>query len=156
MEKETKQKFGKTYYLLGKRKGDNKKVWLEEGHFDCSWYWGIGYVEVFTHKYVDIEEHTHFDCLFFNNTGCCYDLFKAYFEETTLNDKEIWQLLENMKTLYNLRNYSDMIFRGGSHITTNQNSDLIKNEEEYKKINNVIIPKILKDIYGLLNKKGEN
>ena len=46
----------KKYYLLGKRKEDNRKVWLEEGSWDCDWYWGLGYVEIFSYKYKDIDE----------------------------------------------------------------------------------------------------
>lgn len=149
MKKETKKRFGHNYYLLGKNK-EGQKVWLEEGHFDCGWYWGIGYVEIFNKNHTDIEVHTHFDSLFFNNEKCCYDLFKEYFSETTLNDNEIWELLENMKALYTLREYSDLLYRGGAHITKNKNKNIIENDEEYRRINNTIIPAILESVYKIL------
>ena len=150
MKKEIKKVFGKTYYLLGIRKEDNAKVWLEEGHFDCDWYWGIGYVEIFNKNYTDIEEHTHFDSLFFKGNKNCYDLFKEYFSETTLNNDELWKVLENMKSIYTMRNYSDLLYTGGAHITTNTFKDDIKNDAEYKRINDKIIPMLLNEIYKIV------
>ena len=154
MKKQTIEKFGKKYYLLGVRKEDNKEVWLEEGHFDCDWYWGVGYVEVFNHNYTDIIEHTHFDSLFLKTN--IYDSFKDYFKETTLTDNEIWQLLELMQTIYQLRNISDTIYQKGSHITSNNTEKDIFNEDIYKnmydKINNEDIPKLLKQVYKIIRK----
>jgi hypothetical protein len=148
MKKEVIRKFGKNYYLLGKRKIDGKKVWLEESSFDCGWYWGIGYVEVFTKKYYDIEEHTHFDSLFL--TKNIYDSFIEYFQDITIEKDEVWQLLELMKTAYIAREYSDMLNCCGSNITQNVCSSFIASDKEYKRINEVVIPEILKNIYKLL------
>lgn len=149
MKKEMRNKFNRNYYLLGTRKEDNKKVWLEEGHFDCNWYYGIGYIEIFNRRYTDIEEHTHFDSLFLKKD--IYNSFKDYFETTTLTNDEIWKLLENMETLYSMRTYSDMLYAGSSHITNNTNNELIKNNDEYDRINKILIPKILNDTYKLLS-----
>lgn len=150
MEKQIIKKFNKKYYLLGVRKGDNRKVWLEQANWDCEWYWGLGYVEVFNENYTDIQEHTHFDSLFFKKLAYCYEKFTEYFEETTLDDKEIWQLLENMKSLYILRQYSDFLHIGGANVTDSGNKELIKNEDEYKRINTLVIPKILDKVYEML------
>ena len=50
MEKKVKVVNGEKFYLLGKRKEDNKNVWLQNANFDCSWYWGVGYIEIFNNK----------------------------------------------------------------------------------------------------------
>lgn len=121
----------------------------------AGWYWGLGYVEVFTKKYFDIEEHTHFDSLFLKKN--IYDSFLEYFEDITIEKEEIWKLLELMSTAYKMRSYSDLLYCGGSHITTNELTNEIKNKEEYKRINNVLIPKILEKVYKLLSEeKKEN
>jgi len=155
MKKQVIEKFEKKYYLLGTRKEDNKKVWLEEGHFDCNWYWGTGYVEIFNTSYTDIEEHTHFDSLFLETN--IYDSFKDYFKETTLCDNEIWVILELMKTIYQLRHTSDTIHQKGSYITESNTEKHIFNEDIYKKmydkINNEDIPRLLEEVYKLL--RGE-
>lgn len=152
MKKQVIEKFGKKYYLLGTRKEDDKKVWLEQASFDCDWYWGIGYIEVFNHNYTDIDEHTHFNTLFLNS----YDTFKDYFKEITIENNEIWQLLEFMTTIYQLRNFSDTIYLKGSHITNNNTEELLFNEDIYKKmydnINNEDIPKLLEQVYKMLEK----
>ena len=149
MKKEIKKIFNKNNYLLGKNK-EGYKVWLEESAFDCDWYWGIGYVEIYNKHYTDIELHTHFDSLFLEEN--IFDSFKEYFTETPLNDEEIWQILELMQTLYTLRRASDMLHCGGSHITS------VKKEKEalktldgiYEKINNDIIPDLLNEVYLIL------
>ena len=154
MKKQTIEKFGNKYYLLGTRKEDNKKIWLQEGSFDCDWYWGVGYVEVFNRNYTDISEHTHFDSLFLKRN--IFDSFKDYFKDTTLSDNEIWQLLELMQTIYTLREMSDTIHRRGSHITTADIENHIFNENiylnMYDKINNDTIPTLLNTVYELLEK----
>lgn len=148
LKKEIKIRNGKSYYLLGKR--DNKKVWLVQGSFDCGWYWGVGYVQVFNRNYSDIVEHTHFDSLFFNKRQFSGDVFRQYFDEIVLSDKEVYTLMELMKTIYTMRDYSDTIYTGGAHITNNLVSDLIKNDVEYKRINEVVIPELLNKVYELL------
>ena len=154
MKKQTIEKFGNKYYLLGTRKEDNKKVWLQKGSFDCNWYWGVGYVEIFNRNYTDISEHTHFDSLFLKRN--IFDSFKNYFKDTTLSDNEIWQLLELMQTIYTLREMSDTIHRRGSHITTTGIENHIFNENiyinMYDKINNDTIPTLLNTVYELLEK----
>lgn len=147
MVKKVIEKFGKKHYLLGIRKEDNAEIWLEEATWNCNWYWGFGYLVVFNDNMSDYIESTHFDSVFKFMT---LDCFKNYFTETVLSDGEIWTLLENMKTLYTLRGYSDVLFHGGSFITDNDFKDLIKNDAECDRINKVLFPTILDSIYKLL------
>lgn len=149
MKKQKSHAFGKDTYLLGKGK-DGECYWLEQGTWDCDWYWGIGYVETYTDKLnpaiaMDINSHQHWDTLF-----PTYDKFNDFFEETVLNDKEKWILLELMKSIYTARNYSDMIHRGGSHYTTNPKREIIKNDDEYNRINKIVIPELLASVYEIL------
>lgn len=145
MDKNTKHKFGKDYYLIGKGK-DGELYWLEEGSWDCGWYWGIGYVETFERFDRDISSHQHWDNLFPTK-----DKFDDFFEETVISEKETWIILELMKSIYTARNYSDMIHIGGSHYTSNPNKEDIKNDTEYKRINEVVIPKLLESVYAILS-----
>lgn len=137
---------GKKYYLLGIL--DGEEIYLEQGHFDCGWYWGVGYVETFTNRKnprrsKDISSHRHFDKLFKT-----YDMFMTL--ESPLSDKEKWTVYELMKSIYTARKYSDMLYGGNSGITTNPCKDIIKGGEEYQRINDIVIPSILKVLYGIL------
>lgn len=156
MKKEIKERFGKKYYLLGVNQ-DNEKVWLEQGHFDCDWYWGVGYVEIFNKYYTDIEMHSHFDSMFLQKN--IYNSYIDYFKEITLQKNEVWQLLELMQTIYTLRKTSDMIHSKGSHITSNEKEKEIFNNEYYnilyKRINDEEIPALLKEVYALLGEESE-
>lgn len=152
MEKQKITKFNNDYYLLGINQ-DNEKVWLEKPSWDCDWYWGLGYVETFNQNYSDIDTHTHFNLLFFKTNKSSYDAFKEYFKETALSNKELWILLECMQSLYTLGEYSDFVCRGGSNYIKNPCKELLKNEDEYNRINKILIPKLWEQVENIL--KGE-
>ena len=146
MQKIVSYAFGKKVYLLGRGK-DGCHYWLEEPSWDCDWYWGFGYVETYTLDTSpslarDINSHQHFNYLFLRGPKDCYSMFTEFFEETPLTEKEIWQLLELMKTFYTLRETAMTFVRGGSHITENQFKNIIQSEHRAKELNAVVIPPI--------------
>ena len=154
MKKQVKKAFGKNVYLLGADK-EGTYYWLEEATWDCGWYWGAGYVETYTNnKYPersrDIESHQHFDVLFLKGPEMCKDMFDEFFNETPLNDGEKWKLLELMKTIYTLKEYSEVVYRGGSNITSNSLMEAIKSEEEYNRINKTVLPQLFEEVYKIL------
>ena len=156
MKKKKSRAFGKDIYLLGEK--DGERYWFRSASWDCEWYWGIGYIETFTNNLNpaasrDVSSSTHFDHLFFGN-GC--DNIFGFFDKSTLTKKEKWTLLELMKSAYTARKYADMLHRGCSGITDNPATDTICNDEERNRINNVVIPKIMEQIYTLLTPKKEN
>lgn len=152
LEKKKINKFGE-HYLLG-IDSDGTKHWLEKPSWQCSWYWGIGYVHTFTNndnpeKSKDIQTHYYFKN-FENNNRNMYDNFKEKFTESVLSDKELWVFCELMKSAYILRSYSDMLYLGGAHYTENPKKDLIKNPAEYERINKIVLPAIFDEIDKLL------
>ena len=154
MEKRKTHAFGKTCYLLG-ADAYGVHYWIEETKFECGWYYGGGYVETYTnnkHPEIakDISSHNHFDSMFFNKNKCAFDAFREFFKETPFNDNEIWKICELMKSFYIARNYSDMLHIGGAHYTTNPASEKIKSDLEYKRINEIVIPEIMGELYKIL------
>lgn len=147
--------FGKDVYFLG-QDAEGINYWLEEAKWDCDWYWGGGYVETYTNNAYpsmsrDITSHSHFDSLFFNKANKNgHDTFVEFFVTTPFTDKEIWKICELMKSFYIARQYSDMLYCGGAHYTSNPVSEIIKSGEEYKRINEVIIPNIMQALYDIL------
>lgn len=158
MKKRMDHAFGKDTYLLGVD-CDGVLYWLEAAQFDCGWYWGGGYVETYTNnkypgKSRDIESHQHFDSLFFNRprkNG--FDAFKEFFTDTPFSDDEIWKICELLKAFYTARDYSDMLYTGGAHYTSNPAKDHIQNETEYQRINKDLIPALFKELYSILGGK---
>ena len=154
MNKKVCKAFGKKIYLLGKDK-EGIWYWLEEASWDCDWYWGFGYVETYTNnknpeRSRDINSHQHFDGLFLKGSKMCKDMFDEFFNETPLNDSEKWKLLELMQTIYTLKEYSEVMYRGGSNITNNPIKEVIKNQEEYKRINKIVLPQLFEEVYKIL------
>lgn len=154
MNKKVCKAFGKKTYLLGKDK-EGIWYWLEEASWDCDWYWGFGYVETYTNNKNpemsrDINSHQHFDGLFLKGPKMCKDMFDDFFAETPLNNNEKWKLLELMRTIYTMKEYSEVICRGGSNITNNPAEEVIKNQDEYNRINEIILPKLFEEVYKIL------
>lgn len=149
MEKQKITKFNNDYYLLGINQ-NNEMVWLKRPSWDCDWYWSLGYVQTFDEYYSDINMHAHFDLLFLNTNKNSYNTFREYFKETTLSNKELWTLLECMKSLYTLREYSNCLHRGGSHCSANPCKELLKNDDEYDRINKILIPNLWEQVENIL------
>ena len=153
MKKKTVKVFGETSYLLGRGK-DGDMYYLVEPKFDCGWYWGMGYIHSYTNQRQpersrDIQMHTHFDSMFFREHDG-HTNFKEKFVETPLADKEIWTLMELMKSAYTLREMADMCYRGGAHYTTNPCKELLQDWNEYNRINDVLLPAIFEQVRNLL------
>lgn len=158
MEKEKKFAFGKNIYLLGQDK-DGIKYWLEEASWDCDWYFGFGYIETYTNnnnpeKSRDINTHEHYDSKILEN-GVSPENFRKIFKNTPLNNNEIWKLNELMTTFYTTKSYMNLLCRGSSNITNNSSSDIIKNEKEWLRLKNEVMPNIFKNIYDILTPESE-
>lgn len=157
MNKHSFEWHGRKYYLLG-ADTNGTKYYLEEAHFDCDWYWGIGYVETFTNNRNpvwsrDIRSHEHFNRKFFHKGTSSFDAYKKEFPNNPYTDTELWKILELMQTAYTMREYSDTLHIGGAHYTSNSCAEIIKNDAEYDRINKVIIPALMSELYKIMEKE---
>ena len=128
--------------MLGKFDCDcSSPLWLRKPHFDCGWYWGLGYL-------ASKGIHTHFDSEFKR-----YKNFIDGAIATPYTDKERWTIYELMTQLYSLRKYADMMHSNGAHITsTNGAIDLFAedNFKEYQRICNVLIPTVWNKLVDIM------
>ena len=123
---------------------DGEKVWLAPPSWDCEWYWGYGYIQ-------NNNLHTHFSMLDTNDN--LYTAIEKRFNGTfVLKDRNLWTFCELMKTFYYLKDIADLYRSGDSHYTTNPLAEDIKNLEEYKRINENLLPKIFLEIDKLFAK----
>lgn len=142
IKKSKNRRFNQTAFLLGERK-DGEKVYLQAGSWDCDWYWGFGYIEVYGKR--DINEHYHFDSLF-NKFGL--EGIEEHFKSFVLNESEMWVLADLMKSFYSLKETAEFYHQGNSHYT-NTGVDR-KDLKMYKKIN-ADIEGIIKQVEKLLS-----
>ena len=160
MKKQTTIAFNKKIYLLG-ADAEGTKYWLEAPSWDCDWYWGFGYVETYTNNNYpnrsrDINSHQHFDSLFLNDSKVnAFDAFKEFFKETTLNEKEIWLLVDYMYSFYALKRAAGILSMGYSHMTEKAKLSEVQSTEMSKEINEKILPAIFKQIDILLSDTDE-
>ena len=157
MNKHTFRWNGKEYFFLGLDEY-GKKQYLELATFDCGWYLGIGCIETFTnnskpHLSRDIASLTHWDSMFekAQREGFYHiDAFNHLFVESPFSEKEKWTILELMASLYTAHKYAEMLYSHGAHITTNPCGKIITNGIEYRRINEIVIPKMLEALYKIL------
>lgn len=156
LQKRKNHAFGKDIYFLGTDK-DGVNYWLEAAKWNCDWYWGFGYIETYTNnKYPsrsrDIQSHSHWD----NSIVGKQDQYVHHinenkmFIETVLTENESWELSELMESFYALKNAAEVLGRGSSHISKNPCAEIIKNEDEVKRINEIVLPAIFAEVYKIL------
>lgn len=153
MKKLLKKKYhrsGKDLFLLGVR-NDGYKVYLEDFSWDCDWYWGGGYLEVFPKTRTpdnakDICEHYRFDS-FFEEFGL--DKFQKEFKACVLEEKELWDLFDLMKSFYTLGEAAE-VFKGGN---SNYSDKTFKFKYPVlnQLINEIIEEKIIPEVRRLLD-----
>ena len=154
LKKKTVNWHGKKYYYLGKDEG-GKKYYLEHPSWDCGWYWGFGYIITFTNnncpeKSVDIDGLNHFDSMFLNKNEYGGDVFKKFFKKYTIEEDQVYELMDYMMSFYALRKAAEILDRGYSYITGRAKSDSLVDKEETAKINDVMIPELEERIIKLL------
>jgi hypothetical protein len=103
-----------------------EKIYLYKHSWDCSWYWGLGYIG-------NKDLHTHFEYVFLRGSSE-YSL-PNIFSHTKLNQNNWWAILEMFSSAYKLREVADLYYRGGSHITTNLCKDKLQDKELSDRIN---------------------
>jgi hypothetical protein len=155
MNKSKSHAFGKDCYLIGKDKNGDL-IWLEAASWDCNWYWGFGYIEVYTSqsnpaKSRDINSHSHWDRLVGKQEDGSYKHhINEVLAESVLSNSESWKLSELMQSFYVLEEAAGLFNRGGSHLTTNPANDILKSPEMEKRINEVMLPAIFAEVYKIL------
>ena len=126
--------------LIGKN--ENEPIYLTPPSWDCGWYWSFGYLG-------NGNCHYHLRGLM-NNTNL-YDGMKKYFcNSLIIRDSQLWAFCELVKTAYDLKDIAEVYNRGGSHYSKNPCAELIKNESEVERINEVLLPAIFEEIYKIL------
>lgn len=118
--------------------------------WDCGWYWGFGYLG-------NSNTHYHLNGLG-SDTGEAinrniYDQLLSHFDDEAgivaymkTNDT-LWVFCEIVETIYALKNAAEILERGGSHYTVNPCCDLIRDSSEAERINNIVIPKLIDEMY---------
>ena len=123
---------------------DGEKVWLAPPSWNCKWFWGYGYIE-------NRNLHTHFDLLD-TNDGLYNAIEKRFNGTFSLQGSNLWTFCELMQTFYSLKEMAEVYIRGSSHYASNPLADILRNPEEYKRINETLLPKIFIEIDKLFDK----
>lgn len=127
-------------YFLGKV--DGEKIYISAPSWDCGWYWGFGYLG-------NKNCHYHLNGIGKNENINFRDALLKHFDTNTSifkHDGLTWVFCELVLTAYTLKETAETLGRGVSHMTTNPLTDLIKNETEVKRINEIVLPSIFNEI----------
>lgn len=133
MKKKQSSAFGKKVYLMGTI--DDRFIWLEHPSWDCSHYWGFGYLEEYTNHINpslanDIAMHAH------------YDSGKNKLENRTHDIVKMDLLFADF---YKWRKEADLLFSG---FYGSERKEI--NKEESLRINKEILPYIMAEIVNMM------
>ena len=154
---------GKAKVFFGTRKSDNKRIYLNKPSWECDWYWGFGYLG-------NKDEHYHLSnyqteqVVFTDDKGKFrviteqrnINMYDALLKDYTLNENinaNLWDFCELVKTAYALKETAEVLGRGGSHYTKNTCASVIKNPDEVKRINEVVLPAIFEQLNQIFEGK---
>tara|TARA_R100001198_G_scaffold81560_1_gene54459 strand:+ start:797 stop:1291 length:495 start_codon:yes stop_codon:yes gene_type:complete len=150
----------KNTYFFGTRKKDEAKIFIYMSQFNCGWYWSFGYLgNNDEHYHLDNYQneqvfHKKEDGKYFHGTikrnKCLYD---CLLEDYSLKDnikQNLWKFCELALSIYKIKDYSEMLHIGGAHMTNNPCSKIIKNNEEYIRINELVLPALFNEFELLL------
>lgn len=117
------------------------RLYLAPPSWDCDWYWGWGYLQ-------NKDTHIHADSVlkYPDFKECLVDELKGIH----------FDLLELLKDFYTVTKYAELCKRGGSHIKyIDDVKEILKNTEEYERLNMEVIPQLFEKFYTLIDKHLE-
>ena len=165
---------GSEKVFFGDRKADNVRIYLSKPSFDCGWYWGFGYLgnsreHYHLHEYAEKDHHLKLEDGSFKllTEARNMSMYDALLEDYKLNPDilgpidrltswkfnmypRLYTFCELALTAYALKEAAEVLGRGGSHMTKNPCAVIIKNPEEVKRINEIVLPTIFNQIAELI------
>lgn len=146
---------GEDVCLLGIDK-DGVKYWFSGATWNGGWTWGGCNVETYTNNDFPeciggIKSMQDFDALFFVRGRCNYYKFTEFFADTPFTEPEIWRLLDLMTWFYSAQRYSKLLYSGAANYEHDSVCDAINNKEEYNRINKLVIPAIMEQVYAIMS-----
>lgn len=129
--------------FFGVRKKDGAKIYISKPSWDCGWYWGFGYLG-------NKNEHYHLHGYQNGRNINMYDALKQDYDLNPKIEADLWKFCELVLCAYALKETAEVLGRGGSHMSQNPCADLIKNPDEVKRINEIVLPAIFNEIQNIL------
>lgn len=138
-------KSSKDEYFLGEG-ADGTKYYLESPSWDCGWYWGFGYIQGY--KDGIHQSHEHADNFYPRWTLTD----ESRLVKTTFTHGEGWELAELFAEFYHLKTQAEFWKNGKLNLTNSIFSGGFKDAPLVKKINEEMLPKVMKRITDILSK----
>lgn len=144
------------YFLLGED-SEGTRYYLASPKWKCGWYWSFGYINSFTNnkhpeKSRDIESYQHAN-KFMPDWFTEWNGSSPRLVKTTFSQKEGWELSELFKQFYFLRECAKNFERGKCHVAQTE-IESWKDTELSERINNEILPKVMKRIIDILDPRS--
>lgn len=152
----------KTYNKVLLGYNDKEPIYLSPPKWDCGWYWGWGYLgNNNCHYHVDglkkISKYNHDKNVHEYEFVNLKDGFDKHFGNTfIIRPSHRWQFAELFESFYSLKEIAEVYNRGGSYLTTNPCRDIIKNLDEVKRINEIVLPAIFEQTYNIIEQNLKN
>lgn len=118
---------------------EGEKIFITKHSWDCSWYFGFGYIG-------NKNIHTHFREVFLK------DVFKSVnecFSKTKITESEWWLLKDLFKQAYTLKECAE-VYQYGGHMTSDCKKSYVINDRHTANLLNKDLETVLNRIWELL------
>lgn len=150
----------KNKIFFGVNKKTGERIYLDAPAWSCNWYWSFGYLG---------NRNCHYHLANYQSQNLWFKLEDGSYkvltekrnknmhdcllEDYDLNPKikdNLWKFCELALTAYSLKKSAEVLGRGGSHVDYNPCADLIQNQDEVKRINEIVLPAIFDKIIEII------
>ena len=132
----------KIYFGTANKTGE--KIYISIPSWDCEWYWSFGYLG-------NKDCHYHLSKYANGRNINMYDALKADYILNPKIDKSLWEFCELSQTIYTIKEYAEVLHRGGAHYTTNSCKSIIKNAPELYRLNNIVLSHVMQNLWNLIS-----
>lgn len=126
---------------------EQEPIYLSPPSWDCGWYWGWGYLG---------NNNCHYHLSGLDKSKDLKTAIDDHFGDSYLIEpSQRWRFAELVQSFYKLKDIAEVYNIGGSRLCENPLSESIKNENEVKRINEILLPAIFEKAYEILNNNLE-
>jgi hypothetical protein len=131
---------GQDRILFGVVKNTREIIYLSKPTWDCDWYWSFGYLG---------NRNCHYHLKGYQN-GRNMNMFDCLSLDYELTDKikeKLWSFCEQAATIYQFKEFYEVVYRGGSHFTKHPLKEIVMDKALAEKIAKETLPKLLQKFW---------
>lgn len=131
---------GKDKIFFGVDRNTMENIYLSKPTWDCGWYWSFGYLGNKNCHY-HLKDHQN------NRKMNMHDCLSNDYLLTDKIKENLWSFCEQVNTVYQFKEFYEVVHRGGSHYTAHPLKEIVMDKVLAEKIAKETLPKLLQKFW---------